>query len=95
MSVLQALGNFSTSFTRSGVNAFSQFLEQLFVKSFQILRRTAANETVVHNDFLVDPVYTGVNEVRPDCRVRRHGASAQHAGLDQGLRAMTDHRNRF
>jgi hypothetical protein len=43
--------------------SFREFLDKLFIESWQVIRLSARNQAVIHDNFSVSPYGTGIFEV--------------------------------
>ena len=55
----------------------------------------AGNDVAVFNDFLVDELGAGIDDVAADRFPARYFSALQNSGIDQKLRTVADHENRF
>src|SRR5947199_2591605 len=77
------------------MSAFGEFLDHLLVKRWNVILLATSYESIIHHDFLVDPICSGVAHVRLDRRRGGHGSAADQARADQDLRSMTNGRYWF
>lgn len=52
--------------TLAAMQALGKLLDHLFVKGRDVIRLSARYEAIVDDDFAVDPVRSGVDQVGPD-----------------------------
>src|SRR5436190_19292261 len=77
------------------MSAFGEFLDHLLVKRWNVIRLATGHESIIHHDFLVDPICSGVAHIRSDRQPGGHGSAADQARADQDLRSMTNSRYWF
>ena len=75
--------------------AFGEFLDHLLVKRWNVIWLPTVDESIIHHDFPVDPICSGVAHVRLNCGRRGHGSAADQTRADEHLRSMADGRHRF
>src|SRR5439155_26274661 len=76
--------------------AFGEFLDHLLVKRWNVIWPPTADESIIHRDFPVDPICSGVAHVRLNCGgPRGHGSVADQTRADEHLRSMANGRHRF
>src|SRR2546429_6643299 len=72
-----------------------QILRSSSIECRDVVRFATGNESVVHNDFLIDPLCACVAHVDLNCWPRSHLSAANKIRADQDLWSMTYDRHRF
>jgi hypothetical protein len=77
------------------VNAFGEFFDDLGVKCRNVVGLAARDQSVIGDDFSIDPFRARVFQIFSERRPRRDGSAAHDAGFDQRPRRVTDRADRF
>src|SRR5437762_14022904 len=77
------------------MSAFGKFFDHLSIECRDVVRFTTGNESIVYDDFLIDPLCPCVAHVDLNCWPRSHLSAADKIRADQDLRPMTYDRHRF
>jgi hypothetical protein len=80
---------------RASVPAVAEFLDHLLIEGRNVVRSSARDQAVVHDDFFIDPIRARVPDISLDRGPGSDGPAADNACVDQDSGGVADRGDRF
>src|SRR5436190_16849110 len=77
------------------MDSLADLFNQLGIEGWEVIGLATGDESVVDDDFFINPGGPSVLEVRLDRLIRSHSPTGGHPSIDQSPGTMTDGGNRF